>query len=121
MLAAGKYGAGVLVLGGIDDASLEHHLANWRLYEQTCAAHGHVADRAKWRFNIQIHVAETREQAKKDIEYGLERWIGYSHDVVTIDFLKKHSRLPALQDYIRHEWETAKRLKTEQVDLGKFI
>ena len=46
---------------------------------------------------------------------------GYSHDVVTIDFLKKHSRLPALQDYIRHEWETAKRLKTEQVDLGKFI
>jgi ribonuclease HII len=46
---------------------------------------------------------------------------GYSHDAVTIAFLKQHSRLPALQEFIRHEWETAKRLKTEQVDLGKFI
>ncbi len=46
---------------------------------------------------------------------------GYSHDAVTIAFLKKHSRLPQLQEFVRHEWETAKRLRFAQVDLGKFI
>ena len=84
VLAAGKYGAGVLVLGGVDDASLGHHLSNWRIYEETCARNGFVADRSKWRFNIQIHIAETREQAKKDLQYGLEKWIKYSHDVVPV-------------------------------------
>jgi limonene 1,2-monooxygenase len=82
VLAAGKYGAGVMVLGGVDDASLEHHMANWKIYEETCARHGHVADRAKWKFTILMHIAETREQAKKDVLYGLEKWIGYSNDIV---------------------------------------
>ena len=72
VLNAGKYGAGVMVLGGVDDASLEHHLGNWKIYEDTCAKHGHVADRAKWKFTILMHIAETREQAKKDVLYGLE-------------------------------------------------
>jgi limonene 1,2-monooxygenase len=79
---AGRHGAGVLVLGGVDDASLEHHVSNWRIYEDTCAKHGHVPDRSKWKFTIQMHHAETREQAKKDVEYGLEKWIGYSNDIV---------------------------------------
>ena len=82
VLNAGKYGAGVMVLGGVDDASLEHHMANWKIYEDTCAKHGHVADRAKWKFTILMHIAETREQAKKDVLYGLEKWIGYSNDIV---------------------------------------
>lgn len=82
VLNAGKYGAGVLVLGGVDDASLDHHLANWAIYEETCAKHGHVADRSKWKFTVLMHIAETREQAKKDLAYGLEKWIGYSNDIV---------------------------------------
>jgi limonene 1,2-monooxygenase len=80
--AAGRYGAGVLVLGGVDDESLEHHARNWKIYEDTCAKHGHVADRGKWKFTIQMHVAETREQARKDVAYGLETWIRYSNDIV---------------------------------------
>lgn len=81
-IAAGRHGAGVLVLGGVDDASLEHHLANWKIHEETCARHGHRPDRSKWRFTILMHVAETREQANKDVMYGLEKWIGYSNDIV---------------------------------------
>ena len=82
VVQAGKYGAMVLLLVGVDDASLEHHLANWKIYEESCAKHGHVADRANWRFTIQMHVAETRDQAKKDCEYGLQKWIEYSNDIV---------------------------------------
>ena len=82
VLAAGRHGAGVLVLGGIDDASLEHHAGNWRIYEETCAKHGHRADRSKWKFTLMIHAAETREQARKDLQYGLDKYIGYSNDII---------------------------------------
>lgn len=82
VVAAGRHGASVLVLSGVDDDSLKHHLSNWKIYEETCTKHGHASDRSKWSFAIQVHLAETREQAKKDIAYGLEKWIGYAHDIV---------------------------------------
>ena len=82
VLAAGRHGAGVLVLSGVDDESLRHHMANWKIYEETCAQHGHVPDRRRWQFAIQMHLAETREQAWKDVQYGLEKWVCYSNDIV---------------------------------------
>jgi limonene 1,2-monooxygenase len=81
-VAAGRHGTGLLVLSGVDDASMRHHMSNWAIYEETCRQHGHVADRARWQFAIQIHLAETREQARKDVAYGLEKWIGYANDIV---------------------------------------
>jgi len=82
VVAAGRHGAGVLVLGGIDDTSLAHHVENWRIYQETATHHGHHADRSKWRITMFVHVAETYEQAVKDCEYGLQRYIGYANDVV---------------------------------------
>jgi limonene 1,2-monooxygenase len=81
-LAAGRHGAGLLVLSAVDDASLKHHAANWSIYEETCGQHGHAADRSRWQFTIQMHLADSREQARKDVEYGLEKWIGYANDIV---------------------------------------
>ncbi len=81
-LAAGRRGAGLLVISGVDNASLKHHVANWKIYEETCSRHGHTADRSRWQFAIQMHIAESREQARKDMEYGLEKWIGYANDIV---------------------------------------
>jgi len=82
VVAAGRWGAGVLVLGGIDDASLAHHVENWQIYEETAARHGYAADRSTWRITMYVHLAETREQAWKDCEYGLRRYIEYANDVV---------------------------------------
>ena len=81
-LAAGRHGAGLLVLSGVDDASLKHHMSNWQIYEETCRRHGHTPDRSRWQFAVQIHLAETRDQARKDVAYGLEKWIGYANDIV---------------------------------------
>ena len=81
-LAAGRYGASLLVLSGVDDTSLQHQTGNWKIYEETCGRHGHVADRSRWQFTVQMHLAETREQARKDVAYGLEKWIGYANDIV---------------------------------------
>ena len=70
------------MLSGVDDASLKHHASNWKIYEETCSRHGHTADRSRWQFAVQMHLAESREQARRDVEYGLEKWIGYANDIV---------------------------------------
>lgn len=46
---------------------------------------------------------------------------GYSHDPQAIAFMAKYHRDERVQSFIRHEWETAKRLKSEQADLSKFL
>jgi limonene 1,2-monooxygenase len=80
--AAGKYGAGLLTLGPMSDAVLDHHIVNWGIYETECQKHGHVADRGKWRITMMMHIAETREQAQKDAAWGFREFNDYSHDVV---------------------------------------
>jgi limonene 1,2-monooxygenase len=67
VLAAGKYGLGLLTLGGISDNALAKYRQNWQIYEEQCAKHGHVADRAKFRITMFIHLAETREKALADV------------------------------------------------------
>ena len=72
----------MLTLGPTTDAALLHHVENWGIHEAECKKHGHVADRAKWRMTLVMHIAETREQAFADTEFGFHEWIDYTHDVI---------------------------------------
>jgi len=60
-LAAGKYGIGMLSIGGTSPTAMEAHTRNWGLYEETARANGHVPDRKNWRIVGMFHIAETRE------------------------------------------------------------
>jgi limonene 1,2-monooxygenase len=82
VVAAGKHGLGLLTLGPMSDAVLDHHVANWGIYETECKKHGHVADRGKWRITLMMHVAETREKAFADAAWGFREFNNYSHDIV---------------------------------------
>ena len=53
---------------------LAHHWATW---EEVALEHGHVADRSKWRLVGPMHLAETREQAERDVEYGIAEFSRY--------------------------------------------
>ena len=44
---------------------------HWRTWNDVAEQHGHVVDRANWRLVGPMHLAETREQARKDVEYGI--------------------------------------------------
>jgi len=81
-LLAGRYGLGLLSLGGHSDEALAAYAKNWEIYKETAAAHGHAADRNKFRIAVQMHIADTREQALKDIRFGVEEWGGYARDVL---------------------------------------
>ena len=82
-LAAGRHGLGMLSIGGTSDDALAHHKSNWGLYADTARANGHVPHRDSWRLVTLMHIAETREQAKKNVEFGLNRFRDYFSDVAT--------------------------------------
>ena len=60
---------------------LAHH---WDVMEQRSAEFGNVADRRSWRLVSQIHVAETREQAYRDVAYGLDDYFEYFRKVAAL-------------------------------------
>lgn len=82
--AAARHGLGVLTLGGTNDASLAHHLENWRIHEEEAARHGQIADRSKWRITVPMHIAETREKARADTEWGFREYLDYQHDILPV-------------------------------------
>lgn len=79
---AGRHGVGLLSIGatltaeGFDALGL-----HWDVMEAEAAAHGAEVNRDKWRLVSQMHIAETREQAYRDVEYGIESWFRYFQQV----------------------------------------
>jgi alkanesulfonate monooxygenase SsuD/methylene tetrahydromethanopterin reductase-like flavin-dependent oxidoreductase (luciferase family) len=49
----------------------------WQAYEDASHEGGHTPERKNWRIVGPMHIARTREQALKDIEYGFGAFIDY--------------------------------------------
>lgn len=86
-VASGRHGIGMLSIGGTSDDALRAHANNWGIYTQNAEQNGHVADRKKWRIVTFAHVAETREQARRDVAFGLEHYCKYFTDVATFPII----------------------------------
>ncbi len=78
---AGKHGAGVLSLGATVAIGMDVLAHHWTIQEEVAATYGNVADREKWRLVGLMHLAETDEQARRDVEYGIEQWFRYFQNV----------------------------------------
>src|SRR5271156_1667599 len=57
--AAGKWGLGMLSIGGTSDEALQYFNSNWQVYETVAAQYGCHADRRKLGIVASMHVAET--------------------------------------------------------------
>ncbi|MBI3515376.1 MAG: LLM class flavin-dependent oxidoreductase [Proteobacteria bacterium] len=99
--AAGKYGIGLLSLGGTTPQAMERHTANWSLYEEQARNHGHVPDRRKWRVVGLFHIADTREQAYKNVEFGLAAFAKYFREIATFPIIP-----PDIEDPLKFLVET---------------
>ena len=86
-LNAGKHGIGMIALGGTSDEAMLAHRTNWERCETLARENGHTPDRSKWRIVTFAHVAETREQAEKDMEYGLKAFADYFSEVATFPII----------------------------------
>jgi len=86
-LAAGKHGIGMLSIGGTNDEALKHHANNWRMCEEAAAEHGKTVSRENWRLVTLMHIAETRDEARRNVEFGLEDFATYFRDISTFPII----------------------------------
>lgn len=78
---AGKHGVGLLSIGATQAAGFDALALHWNVMEERARTFGTTVDRAKWRLVGLVHCAETKEQAYKDVEYGIEQWFRYFQSV----------------------------------------
>lgn len=70
MVAAGKYGLGVLSLGAGIPGGPEALSKQWQIAEDEAAKHGRKMDRKEWRLVVNMHCAETDEEAYAQVNKG---------------------------------------------------
>jgi limonene 1,2-monooxygenase len=76
-IAAGTYGTGLLSIAATTRQGFDAIGTQWSTWNEVAAQHGHTAERAKWRLVGPMHLADTKEQARKDVEYGIVPFTHY--------------------------------------------
>jgi limonene 1,2-monooxygenase len=74
---AGKHGVGLLSIGATQSEGFDVLGLHWDVMEERAATFATAADRNKWRLVGMMHIAETKEQAYKNVEYGITQWFDY--------------------------------------------
>jgi limonene 1,2-monooxygenase len=82
--AAGRFGASLLSLGATTAGGFDVLGAHWQTCEERAAQFGATVDRRRWRLVGPMHIRETEEQARRDVEHGLADWIGYFREVAAL-------------------------------------
>jgi len=82
--AAGRFGLGLLSLGATSTGGFNALQSNWNICEEMARDHGTRVSRNAWRLVGPVHVAETREKARENVQWGLHKWIAYFRDVAAL-------------------------------------
>ncbi len=83
-IAAGKYGLSMLSIGATSAGGFNALAKNWEIAEETASEHGNTMNRDNWRLVGPVHIAETREKARENVRYGLEKWLNYMTTVAAL-------------------------------------
>jgi limonene 1,2-monooxygenase len=82
--AAGRFGLSLLSLGATSRGGFDVLGLHWDVMEERAAEFGHSVDRTKWRLVGPMHLAETMDQARNDVAFGLPDWIDYFRRVAAL-------------------------------------
>jgi limonene 1,2-monooxygenase len=82
--AAGKHGLGLLSIGATSTGGFNALAMNWQICTDKAAEHGRAVERSAWRLVGPMHVAETREKARENVRFGLEKWLYYFQEIAAL-------------------------------------
>lgn len=82
--AAGRFGTGLLSIGATSQGGFDALGYHWDVVEERAARFGTVPDRSAWRLVGPMHIADTREQAVRDVAFGLGDWVDYFQRVAAL-------------------------------------
>ena len=74
---AGRYGAGMLCVAASQIAGYDVLGTNWQIACEIARENGREMDRSVLRLVAPMHIAESREQAMRDVKWGLDKWLAY--------------------------------------------
>ncbi len=74
MTLAGKYGIGAISIGSMSTDGLRALPTQWGFAETAAAEHGQTVSRGDWRVVLSWHLAESREEARRQARDGMQRW-----------------------------------------------
>ena len=96
--AAGKFGCSLLSIGATSAGGFDVLGAHWDVMEERAEEFGTTVDRSKWRLVGPMHIADTKEQAIKDVEFGLEEWVDYFQRVAALPLAPDTTNFESLVD-----------------------
>ncbi|MDI2124904.1 LLM class flavin-dependent oxidoreductase [Yinghuangia seranimata] len=83
---AGRFGAGMLSIAASQEGGFDALGYHWSVANEVAAQHGQSVDRRKWRLMGMMHIAETEEQARREVAYGLRDIQDYQAKVLPIPY-----------------------------------
>ncbi|MCB2051898.1 MAG: LLM class flavin-dependent oxidoreductase [Novosphingobium sp.] len=97
---AGTHGAGLLSIGATMKAGVDVLAMHWNVAEARARECGKTVDRKNWRLVGMMHLADTKEQALKDVEFGLREFCDYlQHTTPTPQMMPKGSTISEYIDW----------------------
>ncbi|MEV5651114.1 LLM class flavin-dependent oxidoreductase [Nocardia sp. NPDC052254] len=85
---AGKYGLGLLSVGGTGDKSIELLEKTWEITSREAVAHDRTVDRRDWAIVGNMHIADTYAEAVEQTRYGLRDFMEYRHVVTPMKMIE---------------------------------
>jgi limonene 1,2-monooxygenase len=82
--AAGRFGLSLLSIGATSAGGFDVLGSHWQVMEERAAEFDTSVDRRKWRLVGPMHIAETEEQAREDVRFGLAQWVDYFERVAAL-------------------------------------
>jgi limonene 1,2-monooxygenase len=95
---AGRFGLGLLSLGATNVGGFDVLGQHWNVMEERAAEFGTAVERPKWRLVGPMHLADTEEQARKDVEFGLKEWVDYFRRVAALQLAPESDEAADLVD-----------------------
>ena len=128
---AGRFGLGLLSVGATTQGGFNALAANFDVYSNECEKHGNPVNRDGWRLVGPMHIAETREQARKNVMFGFEDWLFYFQKVANLPLGGDGSPEEALDGLIEGGFAVVgspddaiaqiERLKAESGGFGSYL
>ena len=82
--AAGRFGVSLLSLGATTAGGFDVLGSHWQTCEERAEKFGASVDRRSWRLVGPMHIRETEQQARADVEHGLSDWVRYFQEVAAL-------------------------------------
>jgi len=97
---ASKFGCSLLSIAATTVEGFTALGSHWDVMEEQASRLGTVVDRAQWRLVGPMHIAESVDQARRDVRYGLEHWLHYFQHVAALPLVPPELQVDSIDTLI---------------------